>query len=213
MVWRVVIADDHPIVLLGCRLLLEQGGMKVAGEASHSGELMSILARVTCDVLITDFSMPGTGHADGLAMLAAIRREYAMLPVIVLTNIANAGLLRATLKTGVLGIVEKGAKKNELFAAIHAAMSGAVYISIRLQRELAEIGLSSTESQTAARLTARELEVLRLLAIGKSPVEVGRMLHRTIKTVSWAKTSAKRKLGLKSDAELYEYIVNLGLNG
>lgn len=213
MVWRVVIADDHPIVLLGCRLLLEQGGMKVTGEASHSGELMSILARVTCDVLITDFSMPGTGHADGLAMLAAIRREYAMLPVIVLTNIANAGLLRATLDTGVLGIVEKGAKKNELFAAIHAAMSGAVYISIRLQRELAEIGLSSTESQTAARLTARELEVLRLLAIGKSPVEVGRMLHRTIKTVSWAKTSAKRKLGLKSDAELYEYIVNLGLNG
>ncbi|MGN3966173.1 response regulator [Burkholderia gladioli] len=213
MVWRVVIADDHPIVLLGCRLLLEQGGMKVTGEASHSGELMSILARVTCDVLITDFSMPGTGHADGLAMLAAIRREYAMLPVIVLTNIANAGLLRATLNTGVLGIVEKGAKKNELFAAIHAAMSGAVYISIRLQRELAEIGLSSTESQTAARLTARELEVLRLLAIGKSPVEVGRMLHRTIKTVSWAKTSAKRKLGLKSDAELYEYIVNLGLNG
>ncbi|XQM26485.1 response regulator (plasmid) [Burkholderia gladioli] len=213
MVWRVVIADDHPIVLLGCRLLLEQGGMKVTGEASHSGELMSILARVTCDVLITDFSMPGTGHADGLAMLAAIRREYAMLPVIVLTNIANAGLLRATLNTGVLGIVEKGAKKNELFAAIHAAMSGAVYIGIRLQRELAEIGLSSTESQTAARLTARELEVLRLLAIGKSPVEVGRMLHRTIKTVSWAKTSAKRKLGLKSDAELYEYIVNLGLNG
>ncbi|MGN4074618.1 response regulator [Burkholderia gladioli] len=213
MVWRVVIADDHPIVLLGCRLLLEQGGMKVTGEASHSGELMSILARVTCDVLITDFSMPGTGHADGLAMLAAIRREYAMLPVIVLTNIANAGLLRATLNTGVRGIVEKGAKKNELFAAIHAAMSGAVYISIRLQRELAEIGLSSTESQTAARLTARELEVLRLLAIGKSPVEVGRMLHRTIKTVSWAKTSAKRKLGLKSDAELYEYIVNLGLNG
>ncbi|CAG9236262.1 Two component transcriptional regulator, LuxR family [Burkholderia gladioli] len=213
MVWRVVIADDHPIVLLGCRLLLEQGGMKVTGEASHSGELMSILARVTCDVLITDFSMPGTGHADGLAMLAAIRREYAMLPVIVLTNIANAGLLRATLNTGVLGIVEKGAKKNELFAAVHAAMSGAVYISIRLQRELAEIGLSSTESQTAARLTARELEVLRLLAIGKSPAEVGRMLHRTIKTVSWAKTSAKRKLGLKSDAELYEYIVNLGLNG
>ncbi|MBU9385633.1 MULTISPECIES: response regulator transcription factor [Burkholderia] len=213
MVWRVVIADDHPIVLLGCRLLLEQGGMKVTGEASHSGELMSILARVTCDVLITDFSMPGTGHADGLAMLAAIRREYAMLPVIVLTNIANAGLLRATLNTGVLGIVEKGAKKNELFAAIHAAMSGAVYISIRLQRELAEIGLSSTESQTAARLTARELEVLRLLAIGKSPAEVGRMLHRTIKTVSWAKMSAKRKLGLKSDAELYEYVVNLGLNG
>ncbi|WP_186144417.1 response regulator transcription factor [Burkholderia gladioli] len=213
MVWRVVIADDHPIVLLGCRLLLEQGGMKVTGEASHSGELMSILARVTCDVLITDFSMPGAGHADGLAMLAAIRREYAMLPVIVLTNIANAGLLRATLNTGVLGIVEKGAKKNELFAAIHAAMSGAVYISIRLQRELAEIGLSSTESQTAARLTARELEVLRLLAIGKSPAEVGRMLHRTIKTVSWAKMSAKRKLGLKSDAELYEYVVNLGLNG
>ena len=213
MAWRVVLADDHPIMLLGCRLLIEQNGMEVVGEARDSSELMSILANVACDVVITDFSMPNTGRADGLAMLSVLRRDHGALPVIVLTNMANAGLLRAMLNEGVLGIVEKGAEKNELFAAVRSALRGAIYISARLQRELTKLGLTEMESQRAANLTPRELEVLRLLASGKSPTEVGQILHRTIKTVSWAKTSAKRKLGLKSDAELYEYVVNLGLNG
>ncbi|HGL4257453.1 response regulator transcription factor [Burkholderia dolosa] len=212
MALRVVLADDHPIMLLGCRLLIEQNGMDVVGEARNSSELMSILAHVACDVVITDFSMP-TGRTDGLAMLSAIRREHATLPVIVLTNLTNAGLLRAMLNEGVRGIVEKGAERNELFTAVHTALRGAIYISVKLQRELTKLGLTETESQRAASLTPRELEVLRLLASGKSPTEVGEMLHRTIKTVSWAKISAKRKLGLKSDAELYGYVVNLGLNG
>ncbi|MPV69151.1 response regulator transcription factor [Burkholderia sp. BE17] len=212
MALRVVLADDHPIMLLGCRLLIEQNGMDVVGEARNSSELMSILAHVACDVVITDFSMP-TGRTDGLAMLSAIRREHATLPVIVLTNLANAGLLRAMLNEGVRGIVEKGAERNELFTAVRTALRGAIYISVKLQRELTKLGLTETESQRAASLTPRELEVLRLLASGKSPTEVGQMLHRTIKTVSWAKISAKRKLGLKSDAELYGYVVNLGLNG
>lgn len=213
MACRVVLADDHPIMLLGCRILIEQNGLEVVGEARDSRELMSILARVACDVVITDFSMPNAGRVDGLPMLSSIRREHVALPIIVLTNMANAGLLRAMLNEGVLGIVEKGAERNELFAAVRSALRGAVYISAKLQLELSKLGLTETESRRAANLTPRELEVLRLLGSGKSPAEVSQVLHRTIKTVSWAKTSAKRKLGLKSDAELYEYVANLGLNG
>jgi len=112
MAWRVVLADDHPIMLLGCRLLIEQNGMEVVGEARDSSELMSILANVACDVVITDFSMPNTGRADGLAMLSVLRRDHGALPVIVLTNMANAGLLRAMLNEGVLGIVEKERKRT-----------------------------------------------------------------------------------------------------
>lgn len=212
MTLRVVLADDHPIVLLGSRMLIEQGGLEIVGEARNSQELMLILAATPCDVLVTDFAMPHEGHLDGMAMLGVIRRKYPELPIVVLTNIANAGILRALLGEGVLGIVEKGAEMSELPAAVRAVKKGVTYVSNKLQRELAEQGFTSEEGRQAARLTARELEVVRLLASGKSPAEVGQMLHRTVKTVSWTKISAKRKLGLKSDAELYEYISNQGLN-
>jgi two-component system capsular synthesis response regulator RcsB len=212
MTLRVVLADDHPIVLLGSRMLIEQGGLEIVGEARNSQELMLILAATPCDVLVTDFAMPHEGHLDGLAMLGVIRRKYPALPIVVLTNIANAGILRALLGEGVLGIVEKGAEMSELPAAVRAVVKGTTYISNKLQRELAAQGFTSEEGRQAPRLTARELEVVRLLASGKSPTEVGQMLHRTVKTVSWTKISAKRKLGLKSDAELYEYISNQGLN-
>ena len=205
MTLRVVLADDHPIVLLGSRMLIEQGGTTVVGEARNPQELLLILSSTQCDVLVTDFAMPGEGHADGLAMLGLIRRKYPELPIVVLTNMSNIGVLRSILGEGVRGIVEKGAEMGELPVAIRSAAKGAVYLSDKLRRNLEEQGFTAKEGATPARLTAREMEVVRMLASGLSPAEVSQALHRTVKTVSWTKISAKRKLGLKSDAELYEY--------
>jgi len=205
MTIRVVLADDHPIVLLGSRMLIEQGGATIVGEARNPQELLLILSSTACDVLVTDFAMPGEGHADGLAMLGLIRRKYPELPIVVLTNMSNIGVLRSILGEGVRGIVEKGAEMGELPVAIRSAAKGTVYLSDKLRRNLEEQGFTAKESTTAARLTAREMEVVRMLASGLSPTEVSQALHRTVKTVSWTKISAKRKLGLKSDAELYEY--------
>ena len=205
MTLRVVLADDHPIVLLGSRMLIEQGGTTVVGEARNPQELLLILSSTECDVLVTDFAMPGEGHADGLAMLGLIRRKYPDLPIVVLTNMSNVGVLRSILGEGVRGIVEKGAEMGELPVAIRSAAKGTIYLSDKLRRNLEEQGFTAKESATAARLTAREMEVVRMLASGLSPAEVSQALHRTVKTVSWTKISAKRKLGLKSDAELYEY--------
>ena len=205
MTIRVVLADDHPIVLLGSRMLIEQGGTTVVGEARNPQELLLILSSTECDVLVTDFAMPGEGHADGLAMLGLIRRKYPELPIVVLTNMSNIGVLRSILGEGVRGIVEKGAEMGELPVAIRSAAKDTVYLSDKLRRNLEEQGFTAKESTTAARLTAREMEVVRMLASGLSPTEVSQALHRTVKTVSWTKISAKRKLGLKSDAELYEY--------
>lgn len=205
MTLRVVLADDHPIVLLGSRMLIEQGGTTVVGEARNPQELLLILSSTECDVLVTDFAMPGEGHADGLAMLGLIRRKYPELPIVVLTNMSNVGVLRSILGEGVRGIVEKGAEMGELPVAIRSAAKGAVYLSDKLRRNLEEQGFTAKEGATPARLTAREMEVVRMLASGLSPAEVSQALHRTVKTVSWTKISAKRKLGLKSDAELYEY--------
>jgi two-component system capsular synthesis response regulator RcsB len=205
MTLRIVLADDHPIILLGTRMLIEQSGASVVGEARNPQELLLILASTACDALVTDFSMPGEGHADGLAMLGFIRRKYPDLPIIVLTNMSNVGVLRAILGEGVRGVVEKGAEMGELPVAIRSATKGITYLSDKLRRYLEEQGFTAKESQTAAKLTAREMEVVRLLASGMSPAEVSQVLHRTVKTVSWTKISAKRKLGLKSDAELYEY--------
>ncbi len=104
----------------------------------------------------------------------------------------------------------KGASCRPL--TIQVVMRGSDYVNDKLRHKLAKFGMTSAESHTAARLTTREREVLRLLTGGKSPAEVSKMLHRTIKTVSWAKISVKRKHGLKRDADLYEYARTLGLN-
>ncbi|WP_049620985.1 response regulator transcription factor [Frateuria defendens] len=205
MTLRIVIADDHPIVLLGCRMMIEQGGAVVAGEARNPQELFRTLAETPCDALVTDFAMPGGGQADGLAMLGLIRRRYPELPIVVLTNMSNPGLLRTILGDGVRGIVEKGAEMGELMAAVRTAMKGKAYLSSKLRTALEEQGLTAQQSEHAPQLSPREKEVLRLLASGMTPTEVGQLLHRTVKAVSFAKVSAKRKLGLKSDAELYEY--------
>lgn len=205
MTLKIVLADDHPIVLLGARMLVEQGEAVVVGEARTPEELTLILSSTECDVLVTDFAMPGGAEADGMAMLGRLRRKYPALPIVVLTNMSNAGVLRSILGEGVRGIVEKGAEMGELPVAIRAAAKGVTYLSEKLKRHLEEQGFTSKESVSAAKLTAREMEVVRLLASGMSPTEVSQALHRTVKTVSWTKISAKRKLGLKSDAELYEY--------
>lgn len=208
---RVVIADDHPIILLGTKIIVEKHGVGlIVGQAQSPEELEAILKDTPCDLLVTDFAMPHS-QRDGLTMLKRIKRLYPELKIIVLTAIQNPSLILSILNLGIQSVVEKNAHQQELIAAIKSVARNQPYISQYFRDILADVSLKA--DHPAIKLSARELEVIRLLATGLTPAQVGERLCRSIKTISWTKISAKTKLGITSDAELYQYARNTHLSG
>ncbi|MDR6232393.1 response regulator transcription factor [Pseudomonas oryzihabitans] len=201
---QVIIADDHPAILHGCRFVLEEGSFaKIAATAANAEELLEALDSQPCDVLIVDYSMPGK-NLDGLQMLGLLRRRHPELPILVLTAQENLGILRLILETKVQGIIQKNSDILCLPRAIRTALRHGCYLSDSLRQ-----ALTSQPLDEESPLSPRELEIVRLLASGLSPEEVASTLHRSVKTVSWAKTSAKRKLSISSDAQLFQYYFSL----
>ncbi|KLN99419.1 LuxR family transcriptional regulator, partial [Stenotrophomonas maltophilia] len=106
MLTRIAIADDHPLILLGTRIVIEAGGRhRVVAEARCAESLMSILAEEVVDLVVTDFSMPTGGRSDGQSMLQALSRNYPKVPVILVTMVTNATTLNMAMRTGVRGLV------------------------------------------------------------------------------------------------------------
>src|SRR5471032_2025567 len=101
---RVIIADDHPIVRIGQKVVIEANGRcKVVGEANGPDELLRVLGSTPCDVLVTDFAMPGGQQADGYVLLGLLQRQYPGVPVILVTMFANIATLRASFAEGARG--------------------------------------------------------------------------------------------------------------
>jgi two-component system capsular synthesis response regulator RcsB len=211
---RIVIADDHPVVMLGIRALLrEHSGMQVVGEASNGRELLALLASEPCDLLITDFSMPyENGSGDGLPLLKRVRRDHPTLPIIVLTMVHNAALTRGMLAAEVNGLVAKVAMTKELQLAIGAVMNGRTYICESMREHVIDWSPEGQEGAAdPASLSQREAEVVRLYAQGLSVTQIAEQLHRSVKTVSQQKNDAMRKLGITSNTQLFEYARTYGL--
>lgn len=218
---RIVIADDHPVVMLGIRALLkERSQMQVVGEASSGGELLSILGNESCDLLITDFSMPyEDGSGDGLPLLRRLRRDHPKLPIIVLTMMHNPALTRGMLAAGVNGLVGKVAMMKELLLAIGAVMNGRTYICEAMREHVSDWTPTRALGETPppvggadpAVLSQREAEVVRLYAQGLTVTQIAEHLHRSVKTVSQQKNDAMRKLGVTSNTQLFEYARAYGL--
>src|SRR5688572_27080810 len=129
---RIALSDDHPVVRAGVRALLETASglnedWKVVAEAANADELLNLLAQTQLDLLITDFSMPGSRAGDGLTLIGMIRRRYPDLPVIVLTMISNVPVLRAIADAGVRGLLDKAAAATELPNVVRSVMQGREY--------------------------------------------------------------------------------------
>ena len=212
MVYRTILADDHPVVLRGLQLALARDGLaSVVGEAQSPDELLALLGRVACDVLITDFSMPGPGQ-DGLALLCEIRERYPRLPVMVITTLANPALYREIIRAGVRGLIAKSGDASEIGLALAHIVSGRMYLSASV-RALIRVpeGEPKGRAGTLSGLSPRERVVMRLFAKGLGITEIAHATGRGISTVSQQKTHAMVKLRLASDAEVYEYIERLRL--
>lgn len=209
---RIILADDHPVVRIGARALIESSGVgEVTAEANNPDELLQALEDHPCDVLVTDFAMPGGQQPDGFAMLGLIRRRHPDLPILMLSMANNLGILRMAVSAGVLGLIDKASSLDELPQALQTVHRGAPYVSRGLKERIAELG-SESVSAGGKQPSPREIEVLRLLASGLSVTEIAAQLSRSVTTISRQKGDAMRKLGISNDAELFEFLRNGGIS-
>lgn len=211
MTFRIILSDDHPLILAGIRSLIEKITPRcdVVAEAYRVSDLYILLRQQPCDLLITDFSMPGDSRSDGLVMVQQLRREYPNLAIIVLTQLHNNAILQALLQCGISGLILKKSVITELSEAIRQVLLGHTYIGKSVKTLLTEAGISRHTDLTP--LTPKESEVVRLLASGMSVTQVAELLNRSVKTISTQKKSAMMRLGLQSDSELFFYAQNNGL--
>jgi two-component system capsular synthesis response regulator RcsB len=207
---RVIIADDHPVVRIGLRMLIDLSRTCViVGEADGPDSLLDQLCVTPCDLLITDFSMPGNQQADGLKMLSTVRRRYPATTIILVTMLANVATLRAAFAQGVVAIVAKGASATELPKAIKAVKEGRRFISQSLRTALVQVE-ADAQSRSPA-LSAKEHEVVRMLASGMTVSEIASHFKRSVSTISKQKNMAMQRLGISSDVDLFAYARESGM--
>ncbi|WP_342315355.1 response regulator transcription factor [Lysobacter sp. FW306-1B-D06B] len=211
MVFQIVLADDHPIVSSGVRALLEQHpGLRVVAEATSPDELLRVLESTDCEVIVTDFNMPGEQAADGLSLLQLLGRRWPERHVVVLTQLANPGVLNNISRLqNVRGVVSKSDAMKELPMAVTAATAGRSFLSSTVRKQIESAQGDAADATST--LSKREGEVMRLFALGHTVSEIARQLNRSVKTVSSQKVEAMRKLGVKSDLEFYAYAREHGL--
>jgi two-component system, NarL family, captular synthesis response regulator RcsB len=208
---RVAIADDHPVLLAGMKYLLAGlSGMSVVGLVTDSTKLVDLLVRREVDVVVTDFSMPGGKYGDGIALLRFLVRRFPRLRLIVLTGVESNQVLRNILNVAVNVIVSKADHLDCLEVAIRRAYDRKPYLSPEAQRLLKK-GEFNGVGTAEAPLSKREMEVLRMYAEGLSIVDIGRLTGRSRKTISSQKMSVMRKLGLLTEADIYQYAMATGL--
>lgn len=208
---RIILADDHPIFRSGVRALLENHtNATVIAEVGSPAELIEAVEKQPCDLLITDFSMPGGQVADGLQMLGMIRRRKPDLPIIVLTMVNNGGVLKAVLDTGARGLMSKTDALSELALAVQAVSHGRPFVSSGIAH-LTDDSATGGQADGLPTLSKRETEVLRLFASGFTVTEIAGQLNRSVKTISRQKMDAMGKLGLKNDLDVYAYAREHGI--
>jgi len=206
---RVVFADDHSVVRVGLRILINATRQCViVGEADSTDSLMNLLSSTPCDLLITDFSMPGGKQADGLKMLSTIQRKYPGLPIILVTMFTSVATARAALANGVMGVVAKSASATELPLAINTVKNGHRYLSACLRTLL----VNTRDQLHESTLSAKEHEVVRMLASGMTVSEIASHFKRSVSTISKQKSMAMHRLGISTNVDLFTYARDSGMS-
>lgn len=208
---EVVLADDHPIVLLGMREIIQRDGrFKVAAEATSPSQLVGELLKHAPQVLITDFNMPGdSSYGDGLKLIEYLIRRFPGMQILVLTMISNSLILSRLHELGVVGVIQKSHMQEDIQRALDALASHRSYRSRIRQVASSQVNSQQVDERFAS-LSQRETEVLRLFVAGHSVSDIARQVNRSTKTVSAQKVSAMRKLDVGSDQELLTYCIRTG---
>jgi len=193
MTIKILLVDDHGIVRQGLRMYLQMDpDLQVVGEASNGEEAVDQARKLKPDIVLMDILMPGM---DGLEATAVIRRELPDTEVIALTSVLDDAVIHQTIRAGAIGYLLKDTGSDELCRAIRAAYGGQVQLSRQAAQRMAAIRDEENLLQT---LTEREMDVLRLVARGRSNKEIALELVIAEKTVKAHVGSILSKLGAAS---------------
>jgi DNA-binding NarL/FixJ family response regulator len=206
---RVLIADDHEIVRHGLRdILTTRLGKVVVSEAKDAGEAINLLIKKDWDLVLLDINMPGR---NGLEVLEQAKRLRPKTPVLVLTAYPEAQFAVRSFKLGASGYLTKQSVSDELVTAVQRILAGGKYVTASLAERLASrLGDTGGQAPHEA-LSNRELQVLRLIAVGKSMKEVADEMALSEKTVATYRTRISEKAGLKTNVEIARYALKQGL--
>ncbi|MFC1708151.1 response regulator, partial [Planctomycetota bacterium] len=203
---RVVVADDHPVLREGlCKLLAEETGFEVVGEAGDGREAVRKVSEFTPDVVVLDVSMPGMNGIQAAHKLKAVSPSTK---IVMLTVHQEEEYVCEALRAGASAYVLKDAEIGDLITAIRAAIKGETYLSPGVEKLIIESGDGSGEIRAVSQhLTKREREVCKMLAIGHTVPEIATMIGISRKTVDVHKTRLMKKLGVHNRAELVTYAI------
>lgn len=207
---RIVIADDHQIIIDGLKALLEkETTLEIVGECRNGETLLQAGLSTNPDLILMDIGMP---VMDGIAATRVIKKTHPGIKILVLTTYADPKSIREMLKAGVDGYVLKDSGKDQFLEAIRTIMDGDHYFD----RRVTEIMMSSLQprkktADTLTPLSAREKDIVRLIAAGKSTAEMAETLHLSLLTIETHRKNIYTKLGMNKIASLVRYALDKGL--
>jgi two-component system response regulator NreC len=202
---KIVLADDHAVVRSGlCMLLDSEHDLEVVAEAGEVQGARRYVRGHRPDVLVLDLNMPGESSLDAIP---ALRAESPSTQIVVLTMQEGPAFARRALGAGALGYVLKESADDELVHAVRAAAAGETYLTPRLGAQLASESFEGRPDD----LSQREVEVLRLIALGHTNAEIAEQLFLSVRTIETHRAHIQQKLSLASRAELVRYALDRGL--
>jgi len=206
---KVVVVDDHAVVREGLkRIISENPGMAVTGEAGDGNEAIRVIQSEPCDVVLLDITMP---DKSGLDVLKQLHADSPRLPVLVLSMHSEDQYAIRVLRAGAAGYLTKESAPAKLIQAIRKVVRGGKYVTSTLAEKLV-VGLDSDTSKAPHQiLSDREYQVLCLIASGKTVSQIAEELALSVKTISTYRVRMLEKLNMKNNAELTRYAIKDGL--
>jgi DNA-binding NarL/FixJ family response regulator len=208
-VTRILIVDDHEVVRRGLRqVLVEAFPGSVVEEADRSETALGAIAGTAWDLVLLDVNIPGR---SGLEVLEDAKRLRPRMPVLVVSAYPEEEFAVRCIRLGAAGYLTKNAASAELVAAARKALAGGKYVTARLAERLMDVLGGAAQSAPHEALSSRELQVLRLVASGKTSKEIAAELHLSEKTIATYRARISDKLGLSTIVEVTRYALQHGL--
>ena len=205
---RVLLADDHTVIVDGLRSILEPE-FEIVGAVADGRALLAAAETLRPDVIISDISMP---LLNGLEAARQIKKSDPHAKIIFLTVHPDVTFAQEALQAGASGYLLKNSPATELTRAIQEVLKGRVYLSPLITKDVLQSYIGATqEPEKLPALTPREREVLQLVAEGRTHKEVATILNISVKTAQSHRYSIMEKLGLRTTAELTQYAIKHGL--
>jgi DNA-binding NarL/FixJ family response regulator len=204
---RVVLVDDHPIILAGIKaLILSAPELDLVGEATSGAAAIAVIQKTKPDIAVVDLSLPGI---SGLDVVRQVAKEEPAVKVLVLTLHDESVYVQQALEAGVRGYLVKRSAADELIRAIRAIAAGGIYLDPAIAgKALKQVTVRGVSRHIA--LSDREAEVIKLVAQGFSTKQIANYLALSIKTAETYKARAAEKLGLRTRADIVRYGVLRG---